>query len=229
MAKQKKPVADDKLQGVESALSRTEQYIEDNQKPLTYITLAIVIIVVGYLGYKRFIVVPAENEAQSQMFVAEQYFERDSFDLALNGDGNYFGFLDIIDEYRVTKAANLAHYYSGISFLRLGEYESAIEFLNKFDSKDLMLAPLTMGAIGDAYLEMNEADEALKYYEKAYTMKENEFLNPIYLLKAGQLYENQGDYKKALENYEKIKSQYPDSQEGRNIEKFISRARLYVE
>ena len=229
MAKQKKPVTDDKLQGVESALSRTEQYIEDKQKPLTYITLAIVIIVVGYLGYKRFIVVPAENEAQSQMFVAEQYFERDSFDLALNGDGNYFGFLDIIDEYRVTKAANLAHYYSGISFLQLGEYESAIEFLNKFNSKDHMLAPLTMGAIGDAYLEMNEAGEALTYYEKAYTMNENEFLNPIYLLKAGQLYESQGDYKKALENYEKIKSQYPDSQEGRNIEKFISRARLYVE
>lgn len=228
MAK-KKPGQQDRLQGVESALSKTEQFIEDNQKTLTIITLVIVLIVVGYLGVKRFIVDPTENEAQSQMFVAEQYFERDSFNLALYGDGNYFGFLDIIDEYRITKAANLAHYYSGVSFLRLGDFETAIEYLKKFESNDHMLAPLTEGALGDAYLELGDKTEALKHYEKAYDMKENEFLNPIYLLKAGQVYEDLGDYQKALVRYERIKSNYPESQEGRNIEKYITRAKGYIE
>ena len=228
MAKQKKQAQQDRLQGVESALSKTEQFIEDNQKILTIITLSVVAVVVIYLGYKRFIVEPAENEAQSQMFVAEQYFERDSFNLALYGDGNYFGFLDIIDEYKVTKAANLAHYYCGISYLRLGDFESAIEYLKKFQSDDHMLAPLTQGTLGDAYLELDDADEALKYYQKAFSMKENDFLNPIYLLKAGKLYENLGEYDKALENYERIKTDYPDSQEGRNIEKYIARVQLHI-
>lgn len=228
MAKKKKPAPQDGLQGVETALSRTEQFIEDNQKILTIFTLSIVGIVVIYLGYKRFIVEPAENEAQSQMFVAEQYFEIDSFNLALYGDGNYVGFLDIIDEYKVTKAANLAHYYSGISLLRLGEYDSAVEYLKKFESSDHMLAPLTQGALGDAYLEMGDKDEAIRYYQKAYSMEDNAFLNPIFLLKAGRVYESQGDYQKALNNYETIKSEYPDSQEGRNIEKFISRVKLNI-
>ena len=229
MVKKKKPVPQDRLQGVESALSKTEQFIEDNQKTLTIITLVIVFIVVGYLGFKRFIVEPAENEAQSQMFIAEQYFERDSFNLALYGDGNYFGFLDIIDEYRITKAANLAHYYSGISFLRLGDFETAIEYLKKFESNDHMLAPLTEGAIGDAYLELGNTTQALSHYEKAYSLKENEFLNPIYLLKAGEVYEELGDYEKALERYQAIKNSYPESQEGRNIEKYITRVQVYNE
>ena len=228
MAKKKKPAPQDGLQGVESALSRTEQFIEDNQKILTIITLSIVAIVVIYLGVKRFLVEPAENEAQSQMFVAEQYFEIDSFNLALYGDGNYFGFLDIIDEYKVTKAANLAHYYSGISLLRMGEFEAAIEYLKKFESSDHMLAPLTQGALGDAYLELDDKDEAIRHYEKACSMEDNVFLNPIYLLKAGRVYESLGDDQKALDNYEKIKSEYPDSQEGRNIEKFISRIKLNI-
>jgi len=229
MAKKKKTVADDRLQGVESALSKTEQFIEDNQKPLTIIILVIVALVAGYLGYKRFIVYPAEEEAQSQMFVAEQYFEKDSFNLALYGDGNYFGFLEIIDEYRITKAANLAHYYSGISYLQLGEYENAIEYLKKFDSDDHMLAPLTLGAIGDSYLELDDPEEAINYYIRATSIKDNEFLNPIYLLKAGRVYENLGEYEKALNSYERIREDYPESQEGRNIEKFITRVKLHLD
>jgi tetratricopeptide (TPR) repeat protein len=226
MAKKKKPTPPEGIQGVEGALSKTEQFIEDNQKILTIVTLSAVAIVVIFLGYKRFIVQPAENEAQSQMFVAEQYFERDSFNLALYGDGNYYGFLDIIDEYKITKAANLAHYYSGISYLRMGEYESAIEYLKKFDSDDHMLAPLTQGALGDAYLELDDQEEALRHYERASSLNDNAFLSPIFLFKAGRIYESLGDFTKALRNYERIKSDYPESQEARNIEKFITRVKL---
>lgn len=229
MAKKKITATDDGIKGVESALSRTEQYIEDNQKSLTIIILSIVVIVAGYLGYKRFIVEPSEEEAQSQMFVAEQYFERDSFNLALNGDGNYLGFLDIIDEYRITRAANLAHYYSGISYLRMGDFESAIEYLKKFDSNDLMLGPIALGAIGDAYLELGQKEDALNYYSKASSLEENDFVNPVYLMKTGKVYESMEEYKKALEVYEQIQSNYSESQEGRNIEKSITRVKLHLE
>jgi tetratricopeptide (TPR) repeat protein len=229
MAKKKKSATDDRILGVESALSKTEQFIEENQKILTTVVLAIVIVVVGYLAYKRFIVAPAEEEAQSQMFVAEQYFEQDSFNLALYGDGNYLGFLDIIDNYKITKSANLAHYYAGISYLLTGEFEIAIDYLEKFNSKDIMLAPIAFGAIGDAYLELDEPDEAVLYFNKAANFIDNEFVSPIYHMKAGLVYEELGDYKKALKSYETIQEKYPDSNEGRYIEKYITQTKLKLE
>ena len=131
MVKKKKTAAEEPIEGVENLLSKTEHYIEENQKSLTIIVAAIIIVVLGYLGYRNLYVAPMEEEARSQMFMAERYFERDSFNLALYGDGNFLGFIDIIDEYSVTKSANLSHYYSGISFLRTGEYEDAIEYLTR--------------------------------------------------------------------------------------------------
>jgi len=228
MAKSKKPQAPDRLEEVESALSRTERYIEDNQKPLTIITLILVVIVIAFMGYKRFIIIPTEKEAQSQMFMAERYFEQDSFNLALYGDGNNLGVLDIIDDYGITKSSELAHYYAGISFLHLGEFELAIEQLEKFSSNDKMISLIAKGAIGDAYLELNQPLKAITYYEKAVATEDNTFVNPIYLLKAGQVYESLEEFQKALETYQKIKDKYPESQEGQKIEKYIAKVKLMI-
>ena len=228
MAKGKKSQAPDRLEEVESALSRTERYIEDNQKPLTIIILALVVVVIVFMGYKRFIVIPAEKEAQSQMFMAERYFEQDSFNLALYGDGNNLGMIDIIDDYGITKSSELAHYYAGVSFLNLGEFELAIEQLEKFSSNDKMINLIAKGAIGDAYLELGEPSKAITYYEKAATTEDNVFVNPIYLMKAGQVYESQEKFQKALETYKKIKDNYPESQEAQDIEKYIAKAKLMI-
>jgi len=228
MAKSKKSQAPDKLQEVEGALSRTERYIEDNQKTLTIIIMALVVIVIVFMGYKRFIVIPANKEAQSQMFMAERYFEQDSFNLALYGDGNNLGMLDIIDDYGITKSSELAHYYAGISFLHLDEFELAIEQLEKFSSNDKMISLIAKGAIGDAYIELGEPLKAITYYEKAATTEDNVFVNPIYLLKAGQVYESQEEFQKALETYQKIKDNYPESQEGQKIEKYIAKVKLMI-
>jgi tetratricopeptide (TPR) repeat protein len=163
------------------------------------------------------------------MFVAEQYFQRDSFNLALNGDGNYFGFLDIISDYKMTKSSNLAKYYAGVCYLHLGDYEEAISYLKKFSTSDIMISSIKNGAIGDAYVELGEYKQAVSYYEKAANSNANEFSTPIYLNKAGQLLEDEGDFKKALDLYETIKADYPKSAEGRNIEKVIARAKLKME
>ncbi len=223
MAKKKTDQTEAGIEGFESALTRTEQYIEDNQKSLTIIVLAITVIVVGFTLYKRYIVGPAEKEAQTQMFVAEQYFETDSFRLALNGDGNNLGFLDIIDEYGITKSANLSNYYAGICYLQLGEFENAIEYLKDFSSGDQTIQNIATGAMGDAYLELGQEKEALSMYLKAAKQKRNEFIAPIYFMKAGLLHEARGEFHKALSMYENIKTQYPKSLEARDIEKFIAR------
>ncbi|MBI9052623.1 MAG: tetratricopeptide repeat protein [Bacteroidales bacterium] len=226
----KKNVADqDQFEAVENALSKTEHYIEENQKSITIIVLAIIIIVGGYLGYKRFVMSPKEKEAQSQMWMAEQYFAKDSFNLALNGDGNYLGFLDIIEEYSITKSANLANYYTGISYLHLGQYENAIEYLKQFESDDKMIAPIAFGAIGDAYIELNNMDDALVFYNKAVTSSDNEFTAPIYLMKIGLVQEQNGEYDEALESYQKIEKDFPNTSEGRQISKYIARVEMLIE
>lgn len=228
MVKRKKSQVPDRLEEVEGALSRTERYIENNQKPLTIIILALVVIVIVFMGYKRFIEIPAEKEAQSQMFMAERYFEQDSFNLALYGDGNNLGMLDIIDDYGITKSSELAHYYAGISFINLGEFELAIEQLEKFSSNDQMINLIAKGAIGDAYLELGEPSKAIIYYEKAATSGDNVFVNPFYLMKTGLVYESQEEFQKALETYRKIKDNYPESQEAQEIEKYIAKVKLLL-
>lgn len=228
MSSKKTETHQDQFESVENALSKTEHYIEENQKSLTIIVAAIIIIVGGYLGYKRFVVTPKENEAKAQMWMAEQYFARDSFNLALNGDGNYLGFLDIIDEYGITKSANLAYYYSGISYLHLGEFENAIEQLKQFESDDKMVAPVAYGAIGDAYSELGNNDDALLFYNKAVNTSENSFTSPIYLMKVAFIHKQNGDYKKALDAYQKIEKEFPNTSEGRQVSKYIAQVEALI-
>jgi tetratricopeptide (TPR) repeat protein len=222
MTKNKAPQRNN-LQDIESALTRTEQFIEDNQKLIIYVIGAIVTVVVVYLGMSKFIIQPRQKDAQSQMFMAESYFEKDSFNLALNGDGNYIGFLDIIDDYGMTKSAKLASYYAGISYLRLGEYENAIRYLGRFKTKDILLGPVKEGSMGDAYLQLGDQDKALRQYTRAADISDNEFTTPIYLMKAANLLEMQGNFPEALEMYKRIKTTYPETTEGRNVEIYIAR------
>ena len=228
MAKKKKEITEAPIEAVEGALSKTEQFIENNQKILSIIVVAIIVIVGGYLAYNKLYLKPLELEVKEQMFVAEQYFEKDSFNLALMGDGNYLGFIDIIDEYSITKGGKLAYYYAGISYLRLGEYDNAIDYLKKFDADDKMIAPVAIGAIGDAYMELGDSDKALSNYLKAANKNKNKLITPIYLMKAAGIYEEMNNYEKALEIYEEIEKEYPKTQEGRKIEKYISRAKFKI-
>ena len=225
MAK-KKQGGEGGIENVESALTRTEQFIEDNQKTIIRVVTVLLALVVIFIGTKRYYLLPLQEEANGQMFVAEQYFETDSFTLALYGDGNYSGFLQIIDDYGITKAANLSRYYAGISFLRLGQYEDAIDYLKKFKSQDKMVAPIATGAIGDAYVELGELKQGLDYYLKAASQSENNFTTPMYMMKAGLLYETLEDHGRAHELYERIRLEYPDYSRSNNIEKYITRSRM---
>lgn len=222
----KKTVQEDNLQELESALTKTEQFIEDNQKKIFIVLGAIVLLVGGYIAYHRYYLKPKEDEALSQMFMAENYFEKDSFNLAINGDGNYLGFLDIIEDYGVTKAANRAKYYTGISYLHLGQHQDAIDYLKKFKTDDLLLGPVKEGAIGDAMLELGQKEDALNQYEKAYRATDNELTTPVYKMKAAGLLEEMNKNAEALKLYEEIKKDYPQSAEGTTIDKYIARVKM---
>jgi tetratricopeptide (TPR) repeat protein len=223
MAK-KKDKTEEGIVAVEEVLGRTEQFIENNQKVLSLIVGVIVILILGFFAFKRFYVEPRETEAREQIFMAEKYFESDSLNLALFGDGNYPGFLDIIDDYSLTETANLAKYYAGISYLNMGDFESAIDYLDSYNGKDQIVAPMALGAIGDAYMELDDQSKAVSYYMDAAKENVNDFTSPLFYLKAGWAYELMGNYDKALKVYKKIQSEFPKSNEAREIEKYIARA-----
>lgn len=217
---------ENKLEGIEGALTKTEHYIEENRKSLSIIAGAIIVAVLLYFAFNKFYMQPKEKNAQRQMYVAEQYFEKDSFKLALNGDGNYPGFLAIIDEFGLTDASNLSHYYAGVCYKNLGNYKEAIEHLRKFDSNDKIISSEALGAIGDCYADLGENDKAVKYYKKAADNNKNDFTTPLYLMRAGILLEEMSDFKEALKIYKRIEQEYNATKEGREIEKYIARAKV---
>ncbi len=157
------------------------------------------------------------------MFQAVYYFEADSLNKALNGDGNNFGFLEIIEEFGITAAANLSHFYAGASFLKLGQYENAIEHLNDFSSDDLLLQARAYSLVGDAYMESGNFVDAAKHYQKAAVQEPNKFFTPRYLSKAALAFENSDDIDKAMAAYDKIIKQYKQSPEYPEAQKHKAR------
>jgi len=227
MAKNKKDVNPQTISNVEQTLSRTEQYLEENYKTFL-IGLAVIVVLVG-LGWLGKIYINKRNdEAQSQMYQAERYLEMDSLNLALNGDGNYLGFLDIAKDYKLTKSGNLALYSAGICYLHLGQYQEAIDFFNKYSKKDKVIGSLAIGATGDAYIELGDPEKGVLKYIEAADFAKNSFNTPLFLMKAGEIFELDGKYSEALKVYERIENEYPESTEGSAIEKYIARVKLLI-
>jgi tetratricopeptide (TPR) repeat protein len=215
------------LKNVEETLSRTEQFLEANYKSLL-IALGILVVIVGLFYLGKIYLGKKNTEAQSQMYQAERWLEMDSLKLALNGDGNYLGFIDIAGNYKMTKAGNLARYSAGICYLRLGQYQEAIDYLTKYSKKDKVIGSIATGATGDAYVELGDLDKGIAKYVEAADLAKNSFNTPIFLLKAGQIYEIQQKYGEALKLYERIKNEYPESTEGSTIDKYIARVKLLI-
>lgn len=225
MVKNKKEDNPQGIKNVEQTLTSTEQFLEENYKPLL-IGLGVVVVLVGLFWLGRMYLGKQNDEAQSQMYQAQKYLEVDSINLALNGDGNYLGFLDIAREYKFTSAGNLAKYGAGICYLHLGNYEEAIDFLNKYSKKDKVIGSIAIGATGDAYVELGDVEKGISKYLEAADFARNSFNTPLFLMKAAELYEMNGKYTDALKLYQQIKDEYPGSTEGSSIEKYIARAKL---
>lgn len=210
------------MESVEASLNKAEQYIENNLNTVLGVLGGIVVIILGFWGYNKYISEPYEMEAQEMIYPAQRNFERDSLRLALNGNGQDMGFIEVADEYSGTKAGNLANYYAGVCYLNLGNYAEAIAYLEDFSSEDGVLNVLATGAIGDAFHELNQPEEALEYYAKAAKLEGNEFVTPMMIKKAGLTAEMIEDWSAAIDQYERLQAEYPLSNEAQDIEKNIA-------
>ncbi len=224
MSKKKNVKQTDKnLEGIEQALTRSEQFIEDNQKILTYLLGGIILLLLLIIAGNRYYLKPLSEKAAADMYYAERFFELDSFNLALNGYGTYPGFLNVIDDYGITKTAKVARYYAGVCYHQIGNHEEAIEMLNKFKTSDLLVGAAKYSTLGDAYVEMGDFGKAATAYGDGIEKFENNFSTPILLKKLGILYEEMGELEQALKAYQDIQLKYPETPEGREIKKYIGR------
>lgn len=186
MAKLKQEVrkTDDTLIDVVEIREQAGDFLERYRNIILGVVGALALLVVGFFAYNQFYLKPKQQEAIEQMFQAQVQFERDSFQLALvNPGGGYIGFLDVIENYGGTSAANIANYYAGICYLHLGQYSAAVSYLKDFNAKGDVMPIMKNGALGDAYSESNDFEGAMDYYEKAVSAGKNEILTPYYLKK----------------------------------------------
>tara|TARA_B110000977_G_scaffold199048_1_gene285332 strand:+ start:72 stop:758 length:687 start_codon:yes stop_codon:yes gene_type:complete len=223
MAENKTKNQEEQLKTIEESLTKAEMYVEKNKNNLMVIVLAIAVGFSAFFAYDRFYVQPNEENAATEMFMAEKNFELGKYQEALDGDEQFAGLLEIIESYGGTKSGNLASYYAGLSYLKLGDNETAIEYLDGFSSYDEMLAPIAKGAIGDAFSNLGQNQEALNYYIKAAELRTNDFSTPVFLMKAANTAYSLGDKKQALSLYTRIQDEFKSSREGQNIGKYIAR------
>jgi len=213
----------DELVNVEHALTTTEVFIEKYQKQIIYVVGAIVLIVLLALSFRNFYLEPREVAAENEMYKAQAYFAKDSFRIALEGSGSEsIGFKAIVSDYGITPSGKLAAAYAGICYYKLGQYDNAIKFLSQFDGDDTYFAASVLGLTGDSYVEMGETSKAINYFEKA-ADKKNVVMSPVYLKKAGLVYESLNQPEKAEKEYKQIKDNYPKSPEASDIDKYIAR------
>lgn len=196
-----------------------------NDSRFKFIVIAgiIALLAILYTVYNMGFKAPKEAEASTAIYKAEEQFARDSFALALeNPGGGYDGFLDVIDKYNGTKAGNLAKYYAGISYLNLGRFEDAIEYLEAYKAPDVLTKITKAGALGDAYAESGDLSKALSFYEKA-ASSDNDLLTPYYLKKVGMLNQKNSNNSAALEAFQKIKDNFGESTQATDIDRLIAK------
>ncbi|MBC8305801.1 MAG: tetratricopeptide repeat protein [Pelagibacterales bacterium] len=217
---------------LDSGASASEKWIAKHQNKIISALILIAFLVLAFISYDRYIKQPREKLAMTEMNQAQFFFDQaivagdysDSlFNLAINGGEGKYGFLDITKEYKNTKAANIANYSIGMSYLNLKDYENAIIYLEKFESDDIFLNSIALGSIGDCFSELSQPNEAFEYYEKAFNSSENSYTSPKFLYKAAVVGSQIGKNRLAIKYLKRIKDEFPDSHESTFVDVQLGR------
>lgn len=210
---------------IETALGRTELWLQKHSKQLTIALVVIVVLVGGYFAYEHLYARPRAEKAANEMFVAEQLFGEGDFETALNGDGNNAGFAEIVDNYGNTRPGRLAAHYAGICCLKSGDLEGAMDYLKKYKpargAAAVIVNAQNLGLQGDVYVQQNDMAKAAEMYRKAVDAANNILTTPYFLKKSAEVEVAMGNNAAALELYRRIKVDYAGSLEARDIDKYI--------
>ena len=209
---------------LEQALSKSEQFFENNKKTIFGCLIAIIVIIAGSMLYVAKVAQPRQIKAAEAIFPGENYFVNGDFTTALNGDAYGFeGFEELAKQYKSTKAGKLAGLYAGLCYAQLDSLEMAQKYLAKFSGNDQMVAPAALGALANCYATAGQYNKAISTFEKAAKKANNNLLSPYFYMQAGIIYESIDKPAQALKIYKMIKAKYPESNEGIEADKYIAR------
>jgi tetratricopeptide (TPR) repeat protein len=206
---------------VSNPFDKIQGTYEVNQKPINTIVAVILIVVVGYFAYLKLYKGPRDEKAATAVSFAQRYFQADSVNSALNGDGQHAGFLSIMKRYSGTNTANLCEYYAGVCYLKMGDFKNAVKYLGEFDGKGTLLEYQAYGDLGDAYMENGNIKMGIDSYVKA-ASDNNDLLAPMYLFRAGVAYEKNNQPEEAKKQYIRIRDEYPRSMQARDMDKYLA-------
>ncbi len=221
----KKNVAEPETLG--AAMNKTEAFFEKNGRKISYIFLILIALGLAIYGYRSLVQQPRVDEAAALLAEAQARFnaETPDYELALNGDEEGAGFLEVIEQYGSTPSGNLAKHYAGVCYLKGGDLEQAAAYLADYSAVKGLTGEIinaqNLGLQGDIAVVQEDYTAAVALFEKAVKASENNLTAPLYLRKAGQAAQAAGDNAKALELYERITVEYPASMEARDAEKLI--------
>ncbi len=216
---------------LDASASKTEEFVAKYQNIILALIGVVTIGVLGYLTYDTYVATPQKADAVTELNQAQYYFniavnEESSEAMylrAINGGEGKYGFLDIIENYGSTPAAALANYSTGMAYINIKEYEKAIDYLSNFSSDDVLLSSLAKGALGDAFAQLGQDENALANYKAAFNASSNDFTTPKYLFKAGIISASLNKNSEALGYFERIQSDYSNAPEAQQIEIQIGR------
>ena len=197
---------------------------EDNKKRISTVTTVVLVVVIGYFAYTKLYKGPAEEKASAAMYYSQLYFSVDSLAQAMNGDGGKnLGFVKIAKKYDGTAAGNLAHYYSGICYLKTGDYKNSVNEFKKFNGKGTMLGTMAYGLLGEAYMELGDKTQAIDNFKKAISDKNDALVTPMFLYQLGMAYASNGNNNDAVAAFKRIRDEYPRSMQARDMDKELAR------
>ena len=204
----------------EQQVSKTEAFFEKYKKAIIGGVVAVVAVIVCAILVNNYYLEPRSNEASTELAKSQELFDAQQYDKALTG------FQKVANEYSSTDAGNLAQLYIGLCQANLGKWQEAVNALENFSGKDdQMISPAAEGALGNAYANLKQYDEAVKHLTSAAKMADNNSLSPTFLIQAGEILESQGKKDEALKLYEEVKEKYFQSMQYQSIDKYIERCK----
>lgn len=210
-------------------IERARDFWTRYNRPILTVAIAIIVLGGGYLAYKYLVKEPKEKKAAEAIFKAEEYYRMDSLKLALNGDGQYPGFEKVISQYGGTDAGNLAKFYAGDIYLKMGDFAKAAKYLKDFDTDARQVQARAYKLLADAYAAQGKNADAFSYYKKAaYEFETDEQSSSEYLFYAAYFADRVlNDKKQAIDLYKELKKKYPQSQFAMEADKYLAQAGVY--
>ncbi|MFM9944576.1 MAG: tetratricopeptide repeat protein [Bacteroidia bacterium] len=204
-------------------INQIAEWYENNRKNANIGLIGLIVLIAGFIYYIKIYKPEQEVKAAGELFMAERYFEKDSMDKVLKGDGKYMSAVDVADEYGGTAAGNLAKFYAGRAYMSKKDFKNAIEYLEDVKFGDEIMAAMIIGLQADCYSELGEIEKAAGMYMKAGTKRKNLFTSPILLMKAGRHYDELKKWDEAVKAYKLVRDNYRESQQAQYANKYIAR------